>query len=619
MQEIIGRTRSLSDLLQNKRYGIQYYQREYRWGKKQLEDLIDDLTEEFNDSYNSKHPRSEVEKYGHYYLGAIVLSGGDNKNAIIDGQQRLTSLTLLLIYLNNLQKGRQNEEDKVPIDTLIRTQKFGRASFNIDVEERNACLEALYENKLYDFTPSKEPESIQAIFQRYNDIVEIFPESLKNEALPYFIEWLIYNVDLVEISTDTEQDGHKIFVTMNDRGLILTPTEMLKGFLLSEIKSDETRNKANDIWKKQIQEINELNENNKEEDADFFEDWLRSQYAESIRPGGPGTANEDWDIIGTTFHKWVRENTEEIGLNTPSDYERFVLEYLPKYAWVYKLIENYSTSFNPEFECVFYNANRNFTLQNQVILAAIDPTDDESAAKEKVQIVSRYLDQYIARRVFNFKTVDYSSIKTAIFNITKKIRRKPIPELRTTLIDDLSSAEFTLDGIDAFYLNQFTGRYMRHILARMTYYLEQNCGRPTRFEDLVDRKRRNPYDVEHILPDRYDLFQDTFQTDEEFQRVRNRFGDLLVLPQDLNRSFQDADYQSKLMMYYGDQNLLAKSLHEACYKNNPQFLRFIEEKKLPFRPLNSFSSGQIDERQRLYKSICREIWNVTLLAEYEVN
>ena len=60
--------------------------------------------------------------------------------------------------------------------------------------------------------------------------------------LPFFVDWLI-EADFIEITATTEQDAQKIFVTMNDRGLSLSPTEMLKGFLLSEIKDDSIRNK----------------------------------------------------------------------------------------------------------------------------------------------------------------------------------------------------------------------------------------------------------------------------------------------------------------------------------------------------------------------------------------
>src|SRR4051812_29116299 len=62
----------------------------------------------------------------------IIVSRKDNANYIVDGQQRLTSLTLLLIYLRNLQQDRQ---DRVNIDELIFSEKFGKKSFNMHIDE----------------------------------------------------------------------------------------------------------------------------------------------------------------------------------------------------------------------------------------------------------------------------------------------------------------------------------------------------------------------------------------------------------------------------------------------------------------------------------------------------
>jgi uncharacterized protein with ParB-like and HNH nuclease domain len=610
MQKIIGKEKSLSDLLSNKKYTIHYYQREYRWGKKQIEELIDDLTGEFYDSFDIENSRDEVERYGHYYLGSIVFSSGENQAAIIDGQQRLTSLTLLLIYLNNLQKNKV-AENKVAIDHLVFSDRHGVRSFNIHVDEREKCLNALYTDNIDGFdTSNNVPESVKNIFERYKDIAEIFPEDLKDRALPFFIDWLIYNVDLVEISAYTEQDAHKIFVSMNDSGLSLTPTEMLKGFLLSEIKSDKNRSEANEIWKNQIMELSTIGP---KEDDDFFKNWLRAQYANSIRETKKGAVNEDFDIIGTTFHKWVRENSEEMGLENTEAYEKFVMIYLPKYARVYKTLKKYSMEFSSDYECVFFNADRNFTLQFQVILSAVDPEDNDEITKKKIQIVSRYVDQYIARRSFNFKMLGYNTIKNAMFTISKKIRRKSVEELKETLQKELQNMDFGLDAIDDFYLSQFTIKNMRHVLARMTYYIENGSGLNTKFDDYVNREIRNPYDIEHIMADHFERFADQFQEEKAFHEARNKFGDLLILPQDKNRSFNDSKYDEKLPMYFGE-NLLAKSLNGKCYQNNPQFLRFIEGERLEFKAIDDFTKGSIQSRQELYKTICKKIWDAELLS-----
>ncbi|MRB23436.1 DUF262 domain-containing protein [Bacillus thuringiensis] len=607
MKKIIGKEKALIDLLANKKYTIHYYQREYRWEEKQIEELIDDLTEEFNEHYNEDHDRSHVERYGHYYLGSIVLSSSDNENAIIDGQQRLTSITLLLIYLNNLQADRR---DKVNIDHLIFSERYGRKSFNIQVEEREQCLNALFNNQLFD--PRGQSESVQNIYARYKYIEEVFPEQLKKKALPFFIEWLMYQVFLVEITAQTEQDAHKIFVSMNDRGLSLTPTEMLKGYLLSEIADDNIRNKANSEWKKKILELKDIG---KDEDADFFKYWLRAQNALTIRETKKDAEKRDFDIIGGPFHKWVRENSREMGLQRSHDFENFVLQNFIKFANAYKKIKYYSENFNKEFEYVYYNANRKFTLQYLVILAAIDPQDNPEDINKKIKMVSCFLDQYIAIRVFNFKVVDYSTIKNAMFNLSKRIRRLSVQQLAEQLFKELDEMGISLEGIDHFYLNQFTNRYMLHILSRLTHYIEIKSGMISNFEDYVSRTITNPYDVEHIWANHFEDHRDEFSNEEDFNFTRNKFGALLILPRDKNRSFQDNTYEEKLPKYYSE-NLLARTLNNHCYQNNPQFLRFKQESKLLFKPMNEFKKQQIFERQQLYKAIAKKIWNPLLIKSF---
>ena len=106
-----ARTKSVRELLNGAKYSIDFYQREYKWETRHITELLDDLESKFFDSYQRKHNRKEVEKYAHYFLGSIVLSRKSGQSFIIDGQQRLTSLTLLLIYLNNLQQDQANSVD----------------------------------------------------------------------------------------------------------------------------------------------------------------------------------------------------------------------------------------------------------------------------------------------------------------------------------------------------------------------------------------------------------------------------------------------------------------------------------------------------------------------------
>lgn len=177
MKKIDGRSKTVRELLEKVKYNIDYYQREYKWETDHIAELLEDLEAKFLASYEEDHARGDVQNYPHYFLGSMVISHKNNQNFIIDGQQRLMSLTLLLIYLNHLQK---SQTDKVDVSDLIFSERYGEKSFNINVPERKACIEALFSEG--DFDPSDQPESVRNIKARYDDIVELFPETLKNNA-----------------------------------------------------------------------------------------------------------------------------------------------------------------------------------------------------------------------------------------------------------------------------------------------------------------------------------------------------------------------------------------------------------------------------------------------------
>src|SRR6266566_8625617 len=100
-REIDGKGRTVRELLAGRKYSIDYYQREYKWQQKQVTELIDDLAGKFQESHEDGNDRSAVAEYGHYFLGSIIISDKDGQKFIIDGQQRLTTLTLLLIFLHH--------------------------------------------------------------------------------------------------------------------------------------------------------------------------------------------------------------------------------------------------------------------------------------------------------------------------------------------------------------------------------------------------------------------------------------------------------------------------------------------------------------------------------------
>lgn len=605
MRDIDGKARSIRGLLGGAKFAIDYYQREYRWESKQVAELIDDLAEKFLESHQPGNERSAVEQYGHYFLGSIIISDKDGHKFIIDGQQRLTSTTLLLVYLH---RQLEDTEQKAQLADLIFSQKYGKRSFNLDVDERTPCMNALFSGEPFDDTG--QPESVVNILARYQDIEEGFPEELGGEALPYFADWLIENVHFVEITAFSDADAYTIFETMNDRGLSLTPTDMLKGYLLANITDGERRNEASRAWRDRVAALQQLG---KEEEADAIKAWLRSQHARTIRERKRGAQPRDFDLIGTEFHRWVRDHEQLLGLSGSKAFARFIQDDFAFYGRWYERIRQAAETLTPGLEAIHYNAQNRFTLQYPVLLAPLRREDSEEQIRRKLRITAAYLDILIARRIWNWKATDYSSMQYTMFQLViLKIRGRSVAELAELLVERLKAEEHTFAGNDRFHLHGMNGRQIHRLLARMTDYIETGSGQTSRYEEYIQRRGKNGYEVEHIWANHPERHEDEFSHPTEFAEYRNRIGGLFLLPKSFNASYGDKPYADKREHYFG-QNLLVRSLHEKAYEHNPGFRKFLEETGLPFKAHAEFRKADLDARQDLYRRIAERIWDPEIL------
>ena len=613
----IDKTDSLTKILSHRRFTVDVFQREYRWGRKQIEQMISDFQDTFEEFYDPKDHDTpeEVENYGYYYMGCIICTGG-SPNKIIDGQQRLTSLTLLLIYLNNLQMEQAVQGFRtVKFEDMIYDDHYGKKSFNIDVDDRQLCLEALLSN---NNTYQPDNESAQNMMDRYRDIEDLFPDDLKGEALEYFIYWLKEKVLLLEIDTPSEDEAHTIFLTMNDRGLSLNSAEMMKAYVMQQI-IEADRALVNHRWQDNINRIKSASSYDSSgvvntEDVEFISTWLRAKYAQTLREGKRGANDEDFELLGEKFHTWVRSNAKaKMGLNKSVDYKNLVMTEMTRVTDLYLKLKEYSTTLTTGYEEVFYNANRDLNYQTTMIISAVCNDDTEEDIKRKIQMVSKFVDDFASIRIFNFKKVNWNTNKYLLFRVMREIRNQDCRTVGMVLVRALRRMDVSIDAITKFSLNQFSGRYMLHLLARFTSYVNTKMGNPSQFDVYVDRKRKgNTYDIEHILPDDYDSYQDDFATADEFQTSRQMIGNLIILTRDKNRSYQAMKYQEKVEKYVGD-NVLAQALNDTAYHNNPKFLAVASQ--YGFTAIPKFTKDSINERANIYLQMAVDIWDPNAIKE----
>lgn len=616
MKRIDGKARTISEILKGKRYGIDYYQRDYRWGRKQAEELIEDLAGQFLQFHRSGNARSKVADYGNYFLGSIILSERDGKQFIVDGQQRLTTITLLLILLHRRQGSRS---DRVKLEDLIYSEKYGEKSFNLLVEDRQAIMTALFNGEVPD--TSDASESVQTIVDRYQDLDELLQaegQEIDDDALPYFCDWLTEKVHIIEITAASDDDAYTIFETMNDRGLSLTPLDMLKGYLLANISDVSKRNEAAQVWKERMDALRKLG---KDEDTDGVKAWLRALYANSVRERRSGSENKDFERIGTEFHRWLGDNADAVGLKTSEDYFLFVCNEMAFYTRQYERLRKASKTVVAGLEPVYHVACFNFTLQYPIYLAPLLPGDTPDLIDQKIRLAATFLDILLARRAVNYLSMTYGAMSYAVFLIMRDVRGKSLPELREILkkrldeqgCDFNGTKDGNRNGLAGFGLNQWSKRYIKVLLARMTAYVEQASGLNTSVATYLG-DGRGRHEIEHIWADKYERHKDEFTSSADFADYRNRFGDLLLLPKTFNGSYGALTYPKKVK-HYVSQNLLAWSLNAQCYDRNPKFLAFIKDAELPFEPYEEFHKAELDKRHALYGALADKIWDASQLDE----
>jgi len=104
------------------------------------------------------------------------------------------------------------------------------------------------------------------------------------------------------------------------------------------------------------------------------------------------------------------------------DFFNFISKDLQFYLGAFILLKNASRTLTEGLEPIFYNARLAFTLQYPLLLAPLCVTDNDEVIQKKIYIVSSFIDIIIARRIWNFKSIAYSTMQYAMFNVMVSIR-----------------------------------------------------------------------------------------------------------------------------------------------------------------------------------------------------
>ena len=460
--KIDGQGMSVAQVFED-RYVIDYFQREYKWEKKHIEQLIYDLDFAFHESYKDGDTIDDIPNYKPYFMGPYIVSRHHTMYSLIDGQQRLTSLTLLLIYIV-----KHFPDTRDDLEKLIYKRSFKKESYNLNIEGRERVMDFLFKDVDFDRTNMSVSEI--NILSRYSDIEDLFPERLRDsDKIILFSYWLLNKVVLVQILSYSDDNAYTIFETMNDRGFNLTSSEMLKSLLLSKIKDAEVRRRCDQKWKENIQRLVSVD---KDCEQDFFRAWLRGRYLINVKD------TSDIDAIGIGFHRWVKNNMKLFKLTSDSKIESLITDELSFYISIFLSIRVSETSSNGLYTSIFVQNPYGVasSLAYPLYLSVVNQSDLQKDIQEKITLVSKALDTFVVRRILMHQSVGQSSIRGFMYSLILSVRGFAIENLKDNLTSFLDKYATMGQELKPDVVAHYPYKFLRYFQYRVNLYLESLLG-----------------------------------------------------------------------------------------------------------------------------------------------
>ena len=222
-------------------YKIPHYQRPYKWGSEQVEQLWADIFEAYENNIEN------------YFLGSIITAKPmDSKSIyldVVDGQQRMTTLMILFCVLrDNFPDINKNDETLslvVNLDSIksviALNNKVQRLKLFTHAQHQSDFIETILNNgatlnieKTFKYNLKSEQDPIY----KYRNTASIFKQKLSKldeDTRNYFINYIFFKVQIIRIDCSNRDFAIKLFQVLNDRGMDLTSADLLKSYLLENI------------------------------------------------------------------------------------------------------------------------------------------------------------------------------------------------------------------------------------------------------------------------------------------------------------------------------------------------------------------------------------------------
>lgn len=606
-------TQSIDKLFGSTTFYIDFYQRQYKWGQDPVERLLDDIFHKFNNEYDTFKglaPSKEVitGKYSWYYLNTYVTNVINGRVYLVDGQQRLTTLTLILIKLRHIAV-QYNSKTQGWLSNKIVGHSGFETEFWMFHEKHIKVMNDLYDGKNLKEVDISSGITAQNMVANYGLISSWLDKELldvhKFESFVFY-----FNLRLVLINLNVEQtDVPMVFEVINDRGVKLKPYEILKGKLLGQIdKIELDKLNLNDLWEKQVNQLNDLHSDVID---DFFVEYLKAKFANTIAAGRRFNNNYHRELFedDVSKHLQLKDN--------PIKVKDFLLNDFKYYTDLYYRLLKMWRSFDPSQ--YFVHCNSLNELEGVFILVLSGCKLNDSDESEKIRVITYEYDRLFS--LLQLQGVyDNNSFNEILYLLSTEIREKPTANYRAIfdkyLINEVNTrrATQTTDTFTYSYFkdagNGLNSRFKRYFFGRIDNFIADNTNVNMKhtLQDLVTKTGSvNGFHIEHILSYNNENLANFVNDEERFERERNRLGALLLLKGKDNISSNNEKYVKKLKSYAGTL-YWNETLRTDTYTKKLDFQNMITNLSLPFKPLDNFGPNEVEERHRLLFQICKILW-----------
>lgn len=514
--------RTINDIFNGNRIlEIPFFQRSYVWDEEQWERLLEDL------DYVSKSNKP-------YFLGSVILkqqqtSSGESvgdKRILIDGQQRLTTLNILLKVLC-LKQNKNEIFNKV--FRLFLTDEIALMHNYNDIDAFNRVL------NLEQIEYIDGSDNITRAYDFFSNADNLSNLSINN---------ILTNIMFVGIDLGVEEDEQQIFDTINSLGVRLTTAELLKNYFFSRDDITYYEEKWRNVFEKDEESKKFWDQEitagrSKRENIDlFFYSYLQIK----IQDSNLKVSSEDkkrYFKVDSLF-----ESYKDLISNYNLD-KTELIEEINDYANVYREnidISVISGELSNEYGIDRINAII-FGLETSTIIPYVLYVLKNVTDIEERKSLFEYLESFLMRRMVCHETTkNYNQFFTERLISNNILTKSSLKEQIAGQEDKINNMPGNDNLLDGFNNSKLVNKQTLGIL----YLLESK---------IRDRKKHSTslmgldkYSLEHIMPKKWENNWDKVDTEED-RLIRNRklltLGNLTILSSSLNSSIRDASWKIK--------------------------------------------------------------------------